>query len=298
MRDKRDIGPAIAALAGRQGGVVGIGQLLAAGLTRAAVARRVAAGALHPLQRGVYAVGHRDLAVRGRRWAAVLAYAPDGVLSDRSAAAAYGFVTGGGLLHVTVRPAGRRPRDGVRLHRRRLAPDEITRLDGLPVTAPARTLLDLAAALPPPRLSTAISRAEQLRLLSFADLHALLRRHPSRPGSPSLRAALARYTGPRDTRSELEDLIAELCDRHRLERPEHNVVVEGHTRDFAWPARRLVVEGDSFTWHRSPIAFDADRERDLALVLSGWRALRFTHHQVTRRPGWVAAAIGAALRAG
>ena len=296
MRDRRDIGPAIAALAGRQGGVVGIGQLLAAGLTRAAVSRRVAAGVLHPLQRGVYAVGHRDLGVAGRRWAAVLAYAPDGVISDRTAAAAFGLLSGGGTLHVTVAATGRRPRDGIRMHRRRLAPDEITRLDGLPITTPARTLLDLAATLPAPRLITLISRAEQHRLLDFADLHALGRRHSGRAGSRSLRAALARYAGPRDTRSELEDLIAELCDRHRLERPEHNVVIEGHVRDFAWPARRLVVEGDSFAWHRTPTALDIDRERDLTLVLSGWRALRFTHHQVTRRPAWVGAAIRAALR--
>jgi very-short-patch-repair endonuclease len=295
MRDKRDIGLEIAALAGRQGGVVGIGQLLAAELTRAAVSRRVAAGVLHPLQRGVYAVGHRHLGAHGRRWAAVLAYAPDGVLSDRTAAAAYGWVSGGGMLHVTVPATGRRRRDGVRLHRRRLASDETTRLDGVPITTPARTLLDLAIALPAPRLITVISRAEQHRLLDFADLHALLRRHHGRAGAASMRAALARYGGPRDTRSELEDLIAELCDRHRLERPEHNVVVEGFARDFAWPARRLVVEGDSFTWHRTPTALDADRERDLTLVLSGWRALRFTHHQVTRRPAWVGAAIRAAL---
>ena len=243
----------------------------------------------------MYAVGHRDLGARGRRWAAVLAYAPDGVLSDRTAAAAYGWVSGGGTLHVTVPPTGRRPRDGVRLHRRRLASDETTRLDGLPITTPARTLLDLAITLPAPRLITVISRAEQQRLLDFADLHALLRRHRGRAGAAAMRAALARYGGPRDTRSELEDLIAELCDRHRLERPEHNVVIEGFTRDFAWPAGRLVVEGDSFTWHRTPTALDADRERDLTLVLSGWRALRFTHHQVTRRPAWVGAAIRAAL---
>src|SRR5215213_7421432 len=98
MRDKGDIGPAIAALAGRQGGIVGIAQLLDAGLTRAAVARRVVAGRLHPVHHGVYAVGHRSLGPLGRRWAAVMAYAPDGVLSDRAGASAWGIVSGGGKL--------------------------------------------------------------------------------------------------------------------------------------------------------------------------------------------------------
>ena len=194
-----------------------------------------------------------------------------------------------------VRLGGRAPPGGVRLHRSRvLAAGDVTALDGLPITTPARTLLDLAAALTTARLSTAVSRAEQRRLLDFADLHALVDRHPHRAGSPALKAVLESYAA-RDTRSALEDLIAELCQRHAIERPQDNVILHGHVRDFAWPPRKLVVEGDSYSWHRSPTALDSDRERDVSLALAGWRTLRFTYAQVTRRPGYVADAIRAAL---
>jgi very-short-patch-repair endonuclease len=103
---------------------------------------------------------------------------------------------------------------------------------------------------------------------------------------------LATYTGPRDTRSALEELVAELD----LEPPQHNVLIHGAVRDFAWPRHRLVVEADSYSWHRSPTALDDDRERDVTLALAGWRTLRFTHAQVTRRRGYVTAAITAAVR--
>jgi hypothetical protein len=90
------------------------------------------------------------------------------------------------------------------------------------------------------------------------------------------------------TRSVLEELILELCERHALPRPAVNVIIEGRERDFVWPGARLVVEADSYAWHRSPSALTDDRERDAALVLAGYRVLRFTWQQVTSRPAHVA----------
>ena len=78
---------ALAELANRQWGVISIAQLEALGLGRSAVTRRVQAGRLHRIHRGVYAVGHRALRVEGRRLAAVLACGPGAVLSHVSAAA-------------------------------------------------------------------------------------------------------------------------------------------------------------------------------------------------------------------
>ena len=113
-----------------------------------------------------------------------------------------------------------------------MPPDEITRLDGLPITTPARTLLDLAATgLRGRRLEAALDRAELLRLLDFADLHRLLARYPGRPGSPALNAILSRYSaGTVNTRSVLEELVVELCDAHGLPRPQVNCVIEGKLR--------------------------------------------------------------------
>jgi very-short-patch-repair endonuclease len=229
----------------------------------------------------------------------VLAYRPEGVLSHRTAAAAWNLTPpSAGSIDVTIRRNGRRQRPGIRLHQTRSLPaDEIAVLDGLPITTPARTLLDLAGGGVRGRLlEAALDRAELLRVLNFAELRALLERYAARPGSPALDAVLSRdEAGTSQTRSKLEELILELCDAHLIPRPAVNAIIEGRERDFCWPSARLVVEADSYAWHRSPSALDADRERDVALVLAGYRVLRFTWDQVTRRPDYVARAIGAAL---
>jgi Transcriptional regulator, AbiEi antitoxin/Protein of unknown function (DUF559)/AbiEi antitoxin C-terminal domain len=295
MRDQGATDHTIAALAERQHGFVAHRQLLALGLSASAIARRLDAGRLHRRYRGVFAVGHRRTDIEGEWWAAVLAYAPDGVLSHASAAAAFDIMRSR-ALHVTVTRNGRKRRPGIVFHQRRSVPtDEVTTLRGLPITTPARTLLDLAASgRDGRRLEAAVDRAEQQRLLDFADLRELLARYPGRPGTPSLKALLAAYSGPLDTRSYLEELVLELCDAHGLPRPLVNCVIEGKVRDFCWPSWRLVVEADSYAWHRSPSALDDDRERDVELFLTGWRVLRFTYAQVTRRRDWVARAILAA----
>jgi len=197
---------------------------------------------------------------------------------------------------VTVVGTGRKPQAGIRLHRRRaVAADEITTLDGLPITTPARTLLDLAAGgLDGRRLGTALDRAEQSDVLEFADLAVLLDRYAGRRGTPALRDALARYAGG-DARSELEEIIAELCADHGIPRPQENVAVLGQVRDFYWPRARLVVEADSYGWHRSADAMADDRQRDVELTLAGIRTLRFTWSQATRRRAYVVSALRSAF---
>jgi hypothetical protein len=289
----------IAAIADRQGGVIARAQLAALGLSGAAIDRRVQAGRLHVVHRGVYFVGHRVVGAHGRRWAAVLACGPSSVVSHASAADAWEIrASASGTVHVTVGPSGRLRRPGLRLHRRAALPeDEVTTLGRLPITTPARTLLDLAAAgLRGRPLEAALDRAELLRLVDFEELQALLARHCGRPGSPSLRATLSRYAvGSVETRSVLEELVLELCDDHGLPRPEVNYRVEGKLRDFYWPGPRLVVEADSYAWHRSPSALNDDRERDVRLMLAGYRCLRFTWEQVTQRREYVAVALLRAL---
>jgi hypothetical protein len=301
MRVKRAPDRAIARVAGRQHGVVSHDQLVAIGLSRQVIERRLAAGRLHLLHRGVYAVGHRALDVDARRWAAVLALGDEAYLSHHTAGDAFQFrPTSSGTIHVTVRGrAGRRRRRGIQVHRpHMLADDEVTTLRGLPITTPARTLLDLAAAgLRDRPLEAALDEAERRKLVDFAELHALLARYPKRPGTRPLRAQLARYRGPADTRSELEHLVNELCDAHHLPPPLVNNVIEGRVRDFYWPHCGLVVEADSYRWHRSPSALNDDRERDVELTLAGYRVLRFTYEQVTRRADYVVRAIRAALGA-
>jgi very-short-patch-repair endonuclease len=103
---------------------------------------------------------------------------------------------------------------------------------------------------------------------------------------------LSLYTaGATQTRSELEERFLQLCDDHGIRRPETNTRIEGVEVDFVWRDRRLIVEVDGYAYHRSPTAFEADRERDVRLTMAGWRVLRFTWTQITRRPAWVARSL-------
>jgi predicted transcriptional regulator of viral defense system len=180
MRGQSAPDHAIARLASRQGGVVGHAQLVGLDLSPQAIERRVRAGQLQPLHRGAFAVGHRAVAAEGRRWAAVLALGDGAFLSHHSAADAHGIrPSSSGLVHVTVRGrGGRERRAGIRVHRPRALPDdEVTTLKRLPITTPARTILDLASAgLRGRPLMTALDQAEQRKLLDFAELHELLAR--------------------------------------------------------------------------------------------------------------------------
>jgi very-short-patch-repair endonuclease len=290
MRGKLALQLDVAALAACQHGVVAHRQLVALGLGPDTIDRWARAGRLQRKHRGVYAVGHPLLSVEGGWMAAVLACGRGAVLSHASAAAAWDLrPLGAGAIHVTVPGnGGRARRAGIRLHRRRLAPADTTIERGIPITTPARTLIDLARTLKGRPLEQALDRAEHLRLLDFAEFQC-------RPIPSSLQAQLARYQAT-FTRSELEERFLALCDDHGLPRPETNCVIEGIEVDFVWRDRRLIVEVDGYAFHRSPSAFERDRERDVVLTLAGWRVLRFTYAQVTTRSDEVAWRVNRAIR--
>jgi very-short-patch-repair endonuclease/predicted transcriptional regulator of viral defense system len=281
MRDKLDTEASdrrLADLAARQHGVVTTAQLAPFGIDRRGVWRRVRAGRLHRLHRGVYAVGHDRLTQRGRWLAAVLASGRAAVLSYRSAAALWGIrPTSSGLIEVTLPSlGGPSNRPGLWVHRtRRLGADEVTCHDGIPVTTPARTLADLRRVLPPDHIRAAIRRAEVLRLEVGTQ---------------------ASYE-PDLTRSDLERRFLSLCRRHGLPLPVMNVPIGQFVVDFLWPDRRLIVETDGFRHHGTRSAFESDRERDVRLKLLGYSVLRFTHRQVAEDAASVAAAVGALLGA-
>jgi very-short-patch-repair endonuclease/predicted transcriptional regulator of viral defense system len=284
----------IAGLATRQHGVVATRQLAALGLSQRAVSHRAAAGRLHRVHRGVYAVGHPVLTVNGRRMAAVLAAGPGAVLSHASAAALREIrPTSATRIDVTVRSAGGRTRrSGLRIHRMpSLRADEITDHQGIRVTTPARTLLDLASSLPRRALERALDEAEIKQLYDRTSLDALARTHAGERGARRLQRALNEDGDPTLTDSELEELMLALCDDHRLERPKPQAWVAGLRVDFLFTASRLVVETDGYRYHRTRRAFERDRERDGILARAGYRTLRFTHRQLTTRAPEVAETI-------
>jgi REase_MTES_1575 len=265
--------------------VVSRAQLLVLGLSGAAIDRRVRAGRLHLLHRGVYAVGHRVLTIEGRWMAAVLAAGRGAVLSHASAAMAWELRrTASALIHVTVPgDPGRKRRKGISVHRSAtLTAKDVTVHKGIPITTPERTIIDVSRTLDGRPLEHLIDLADQRGLVDFADLRTA--------NSASLQAVLSGYS-PAPTRSELEERFLCLCDDHGIPRPETNTRVEGVEVDFVWRDRRLIVEVDGYRYHRSPARFEWDREKDVMLEVKGWQVMRFTWRQITRRRKWVAAAI-------
>jgi hypothetical protein len=291
--DTRHPDAAIAALAGSQCGVVDVAQLHAAGLDDRAIARRVERGLLHPKHRGVYAVGHAHLPLEGRFLAALLACGAGAVLSHRAAAAVDGYLTWhGGPVDVLVKDTTTRVHRGIRVHRTiRLEPHEIKHRNGLVVTTPARTLVDLAAVLNYKTLRRATRHAQSLKLVTHPELiRTLARLRPCR-GARKLEQILA--TGPAPTRSELEDLVLDFLLDAGFAKPAINVPLTIGGRkvvpDFRWADQRLTLEADGADWHDNPVAATDDAERQALLEAHGDRVIRVRWQQVIRdRPRTVA----------
>ena len=177
-----------------------------------------------------------------------------------------------------------------------LDPQDVARYRGIPITSPARTLVDLAGVLDYQRLRRAVRQAQSLRLVQPQHLTEALARLGPRRGSRNLRRILA--TGPAPTRSELEDVVLDLILGGGLEHPEVNVplVLTGRrvVPDFRWPSQKLVVEADGAAWHDDRLSREDDAERQALLEAHGERVLRVTWEQAITRPRETLARIRAA----
>jgi hypothetical protein len=253
------------------------------------------------VHRGVYAVGHTVLTVRGRWMAAALAAGPGAALSHASAAALWELrPTAATVVDVTVPGrAGRLKRRGLRIHRpRTLKPTEVTTKDGIPTTTPTRTILDLAATLQPHRLERLLDQAEILQLTDYPSLDATARAHPGHRGATKLASTLAKYeAGATLKRSDLERLFLKICDEHDLPTPAVNHSPAGEEVDFLFAEHRLIVEADSWRFHKTRQAFERDRRRDAMHLRLGYRTLRVTDRQLEHDANGVAHTIAAALAA-
>ncbi len=183
---------AIAWIAARQHGVVTRGQLLAAGLSNAAIDHRLARKRLHPVHRGVYLVGHPVPPSLAKEMAAVLACGGGAAVSHDSATAVWGFRTSlSGPVHITLPSHVSRARPGICVHRARsLEPEDVRHWEGLPLTSPARTVIDLAAVLSANELQRTYQEAQIRRLVRPFELRSALGRIGRRPGFAALRSML------------------------------------------------------------------------------------------------------------
>jgi very-short-patch-repair endonuclease len=215
--------------------------------------------------------------------AAVLACGPGAVLSHRAAIALWELrPVPSGPIDVTVAARSRRPRQGIRLHNvRSLHDDDRDTVEGIPVTSLHRTLLDYAQTAWEQHLRHAVDAAERRERLDARKLEALYERSRGHHGIGALKAAVARLRGsPPWTRSELERRFLALIRDAGLPEPQTNVLIEGELVDCFWPEAALIVEVDSYEFHKSRAQFDADRRRDAKLMVAGYRVLRVTQPRV------------------
>ena len=241
-------------------------QLLEAGTDPRTIERWVAKQQLIRIYRGVYAVGHRQDNPINRAHAALLAGGPDAALAGACALVLWDVWRRWPYQFEIVLKSGDRRPSGLIVHRSEtLTQGDITRVQGLRVTGPARTLLDTAARLKPYQLARAINDLRLRGLLTIERLRDIVERNPTHRAVTLLEPHLD-LAQPEPTRSLLEDTFLPLLRKHRLPTPQVNVHVAGHRVDAYFPDHSLVVELDGWTTHGTRIAFVDDRREDFAIL--------------------------------
>lgn len=284
-------------LAAEQHGVVSRRQLLELGYSPQAIDRRIANGRLHHVMRGIYAVGRPEVTPQGRWMAAILSCGPEAVLSHSSAAALWNIGSERpGQIEVTVRGFSPHRRPGICVHRRpSLRPEVFGVCDGVSVTDPTCTLIDLATRLGVAGLERSINEADKRDLIDPEALRIELEGYCGQVGVARLRTVLDRRTFTL-TDSALERRFLPLARDAGLPPPLTQQRVNGFRVDFYWPDLGLIVETDGLRYHRTPAEQARDRGRDQAHTAAGLTALRFTRAQVYFEPDHVRTTLTAVAR--
>ncbi|MET0305025.1 MAG: DUF559 domain-containing protein [Solirubrobacterales bacterium] len=167
-----------------------------------------------------------------------------------------------------------------------LRKEDITLRGGIPVTSPARTLVDQATELPEKTLERAVNEADKHNLIDPEALRTALDGFRGEPGVRRLRVLLDKHTFQLSD-SELELLFRPIAKRAGMAPPLTKARVNGYEVDFFWPDLGLVVETDGLRYHRTASEQTRDHRRDQTHVASGLTALRFAHWQVKYEPAYV-----------
>ncbi len=277
---------AVTELAATQWGLVATNQLVSLGMTDPEIAWARASGRFASVRRGVHLVAGSPVSPYHPVLAACLATGPSTVGSHLSAAWLWGFDrVRADHVEVTTTLAAPRQLTDVRTHTTsKLLPGDIDVCNGVPVTSPARSAVDLASVLTEFLLARFIDHIRRRRLASYTDVAAHLEvlGGRGRSGTRKLRAVLApRLEGLDAGDTDAEVRVVEALLHFGVPRPEQNVQVVAGTRvyivDLAWPAFRIAVELDGFDPHGLlRTTFDNDKDRDLRLKRVGWELIHIT----------------------
>ena len=275
-------GRTLAQIASSSHGVVTREQLLAAGFTRAEIAARLDAGTLLREYPGVYRVGHRAPSVEARYLAAVWACGRGALLSGRAAAHLLGILTTPPSMPEVTAPTERRV-PGI-ITRRSRSPDarDAMMWRGIPVTTPARTLVDLSSVLAVEVLARACHEAGIRHGTAPGEVEAVLARRPRTKGAATLRRVLR--GDEHVSLSVLERRFVALLREAGLPLPVTNRPAGGRYVDCRWVERRLTVELDGYRYHSSRHAWELDRRREREAYARGDDFRRYTYGDVFEQP--------------
>jgi len=272
----------LARIAGKRHGVVTRRELLRAGITAKEIEWRLRIGSLLRDHPGIYRVGHRAPSPEACYLAAVLACGDGALLSGRAAGWLLGLLKG---PPPAPEVTGRTRRRVAGVHTRcsrHLARSQATIWRGIPVTTPARTLVDLAAVLTPDELARACREAGVLHRTTPAQVERVLARRPNARGGGALRRVLRGDTHV--TLSALERRFLDLLRANGLPLPQTNRPAGGRRVDCRWPEQRLTVELDSYRYHHSRHAWEQDRRREREARARGDEFRRYTYGDVFEDP--------------
>lgn len=283
----------IAAVAATQHSLIAHADVTACGGNKSHVRDRLRAGRWDPVGRGVSRLAGVPWTYDARVLAGVLSAGPGAVASHLCAARllGLGFGTAGPELSI---PRGRfhRP-EGVRVHQSTdLDRCGVHRIDGIPVTDPARTLLDLGRYIGPNALQRAVEQARRLELVTWSSLIHCLAAHArqGRHGVRRLRLVIENgmpIEEVTDTDSELMALT--LIREHGLAVPTlHHQVRDADGElfaelDLAYADRLAALEIDG-TVHLDPEVRKRDDARDHELRRRGWIVRRVWWEIPMRQP--------------
>jgi hypothetical protein len=271
-------------LAARQYDVVAAWQLVEAGSTSRMVNHRVRERGWRRIHPGVYALTHAPL-TRHQLWIAATLTAPGTVLSHASAAASVGFRPFKGRFETVTRPGSGGPRrhPGVLVFRSTTLDGNTTRHEGIAITTPARTLLDLAPELDAAATRRAFRELLRLKLATTEELLSTVARHPGMRGTLVLRQLGERCANlPYErTRSDAESLALEILHDAGVPPPRVNMRIAGEEADLAWPDWRRIIEIDGPQYHQFA---DEDARKQRRWESAGYVVRRISSDAVYDRP--------------
>lgn len=278
----------------RHDGVITLAQARVAGLSHAAVQRRLRSGHWVRCARGVYFADDRPFTDAARVRAAVWSYGPQAVGSGLTAAWWHGLTKfAPDVIEMTVpRNSNGRKRDGCRPRRRDLRRSDITELNGVRMTNLPLTVVEAAARTGGG--AKLMDRALQTRI-DLPPLWQAHLRHKGRYGSPRARRLL--QAADNGARSEAERVLHKLLGDAGITGWRANYRVGGYRVDVGFPREKVAIEVDGFAFHSGAEEFQVDRTRQNRIVLLQWQVLRFTWLDLVEYPERVIAVIRSAISA-